>query len=138
MAARDSFHDAFVNGLKKEGWTITHDPLSIKIGGIELSIDLGAEKLIAAEKNNEKIAVEIKSFIKPSAISEFHTAVGQYMNYRKALKNREPERKLYLAVPFDTYKSFFTLQFIQEAVLEYEIKLIVYNVKKEVIDKWIK
>ncbi len=58
-----------------------------------MSIDLAAEKLIAAERENEKIAVEVKSFLeKSSAISEFHTALGQFINYRGALRRREPER----------------------------------------------
>jgi hypothetical protein len=59
--ARDLFHDAVRNALVKDGWIITEDPLFLKIGGVEIYIDLGAEKLIAAERNNEKIAVEIKS-----------------------------------------------------------------------------
>jgi hypothetical protein len=32
------------------------------VGDVEMYVDLGAEQLIAAEKDNEKIAVEIKSF----------------------------------------------------------------------------
>lgn len=136
MATRDIFHDAVKNALMKEGWTITHDPLSIKIGGVEMAIDLGAENLIAAEKGREKIAVEIKSFVKPSAISEFHTAVGQYMNYRQALKKQEPERFLYLAVPIETYNTFFTLPFIQESIADYQFNLIVYDAEEEVIVKW--
>jgi len=136
VPTRDIFHDAVRNALEKEGWTITHDPMSIKIGGVEMAIDLGAEKLLAAEKDGEKIAVEIKSFVRPSAISEFHTAVGQYMNYRRALKEKEPERLLYLAVPQETYNSFFTLPFIQEAIVDYQLKLIIYDTEDEVIVKW--
>lgn len=136
MATRDIFHDAVKNALIKEGWTITHDALSIKIGGVEMAIDLGAENLIAAEKSGEKIAVEIKSFVKPSAISEFHTAVGQYMNYRQALKKQEPERFLYLAVPIETYNTFFTLPFIQESIADYQFNLIVYDAEEEVIVEW--
>jgi hypothetical protein len=50
-----------------------------------MSIDLAAEKLIAAEREGEKIAVEVKSFLeRSSAISEFHTALGQFINYRGA------------------------------------------------------
>ena len=66
--AKDLFHDAIRNALIKDGWQVTEDPLFLKIGGVELYIDLGAEKLIAAERNNEKIAVEIKSFINPSSL----------------------------------------------------------------------
>jgi len=136
LSAKDIFHNAVKNALEKEGWKVTHDPLSVKVGGVEMAIDLGAEKLIAAEKNGEKIAVEIKSFIKPSFISEFHTAVGQYMNYRQALRKQEPERLLYLAVPVETYSTFFTLPFIQESVSDYQFRLIIYDAEEEVILLW--
>jgi hypothetical protein len=66
--AKDLFHDAVRNALIKDGWQITDDPFFLKVGGVEFYIDLGAEKLIAAERNNEKIAVEIKSFINPSSL----------------------------------------------------------------------
>jgi hypothetical protein len=74
--ARDIFHDAVRHALEKDGWRITHDPLALQIGGVEMYIDLGAEQLIAAEKEGQKIAVEIKSFVSASAIYEFHLAIG--------------------------------------------------------------
>ncbi len=48
--------------LIKDGWTITDDPLTLKFGNTELYVDLGAEKVLAAEKEGQKIAVEVKSF----------------------------------------------------------------------------
>ena len=96
MAARDIFHDGVKQALEKAGWRITHDPLSLQIGGVEMYIDLGAEQLIAAEKDGEKIVVEIKSFVAVSAIYEFHLAIGQYRNYQLALLQEDPERVLYL------------------------------------------
>ncbi len=134
--AKDIFHKVVRNALEKERWIITHDPLYVKVGGVGMEIDLGAEKMIAAEKHGEKIAVEIKSFVRPSAISEFHTVVGQYMNYRKALGKKEPERLLYLAVPSETYNSFFSLPFIRECVEEYCFRMIVYDTEEEVITEW--
>lgn len=80
--ARDLFHDAVKNALIKDGWLITDDPFSLKVGDSELYIDLGAERLIAAERNNEKIAVEIKSFVGNSSVNDFHLAVGQFINYK--------------------------------------------------------
>lgn len=136
MPARDIFHNAVKNALQKEQWVITHDPLSIDIGGVEMYIDLGAEKLIAAEKEGKKIAVEIKSFLGGSAISDFHVALGQFMNYRLALMKEEPDRILYLAVPSDTYNSFFNLEFIQLVIQQYQLKLIIYDSVNEVIVKW--
>lgn len=136
MPAKDIFHDKVKRGLEKEGWTITHDPLPIAAGDVGMSIDLGAEKLIAAEKEGEKIAVEIKSFLGKSAIYDFHLALGQFINYRLALKEKGSPRVLYLAIPLITYRDFFSRQFIQTAIEYNQINLLVYNPDKEVIVEW--
>ncbi|MEB3229940.1 MAG: element excision factor XisH family protein [Leptolyngbyaceae bacterium] len=47
---------------------------------VDFEIDLAAETLIAAVRQQEKIAVEGKSFIASSNISDFHTALGQFLN----------------------------------------------------------
>jgi hypothetical protein len=62
MPAKDIYHNIVIESLKKDGWLITDDPFKVKCGTKDLYIDLGAEKLIAAEKGQQKIAVEIKSF----------------------------------------------------------------------------
>jgi XisH protein len=136
--ARDLFHQVVKDALIKEGWEITHDPFPIDYGDVQMQIDLGAEILLAATKDKTTIAVEIKSFINPSAISEFHTAVGQYLNYRRALRAQEPSRILYLAVPSQTYDEFFRLRFIQEGIEEYQIDLLVYDIEDRSIVKWTK
>ena len=136
MPAKDIFHDAVKNALIKEGWTITDDPLYLSFGGVDLYVDLGAEKVIAAQKDHQKIAVEVKSFMQASLTSEFHTALGQYLNYRLILENKEPDRILYLAISQDAYTTFFSLLFAQEAVQKYGVKLIVYDVDKERILEW--
>ncbi|MGB3695068.1 MAG: XisH family protein [Spirulinaceae cyanobacterium] len=134
--AKDVFHDAVKIALQKDGWQITHDPYQLSVGGVEMYIDLGAEQLLGAERNGTKIAVEIKSFISPSLISEFHTAHGQYLDYYYALEEQEPNRMLYLAVPLKVYRRFFTLQFIQNTVQRSQINLLVYNPNEEVILQW--
>lgn len=136
MAARDLFHTTVCEALKKEGWRITHDPLTLQVGGVEMLIDLGAEQLLAAEKEGQAIAVEIKSFVRLSAIYEFHLAVGQYRNYYLALRKEDPQRSLFLAVPVDIHEQFFTLPFVQEALLYNEISYFVYDVQEEVIVRW--
>ncbi len=137
MPAKDIFHNTVKIGLEKEGWEITSDPLYLDFGGVEIYIDLAAEKLIGAEREGKKIAVEIKSFIGSSAISEFHKALGQFINYRTALSQKEPERIMYLAVPNITYETFFKLELIQLVIKVQNIKLIVYNPNKEEIEQWI-
>jgi len=137
MPARDKFHEAVKNGLQREGWIITADPLYLEFGGVDLYVDLAAEKIIAAEKAGRKIAVEIKSFSAPSLVAEFHTALGQFINYRTALHTQDAERRLYLAVPEDTYWTFFTLPFTQTVIGQQQLKVLVYDVAQEVIVKWL-
>ena len=99
MSRRDNFHQIVKAALVRDGWTITHDPYTFNKIEPVLSTDLGAERTIAAEKESEKIAVEIKSFLSVSQIVDLEKAVGQYVIYRGLLSEQEPERTLYLAVP---------------------------------------
>ncbi len=137
MSAKDRFHEAVKNALQKEQWAVTHDPLIIRIEGVKFEVDLAAEKVLAAEKSGQKIAVEIKSFLSSSAITDFHVALGQFLNYRLALLMSEPDRKIYLAVPVDTFDTFFQELFVKEAIKLYQLKLIVYNSNLEEITQWI-
>jgi XisH protein len=137
MAAKDLYHDGVRRGLEKQKWKITNDPLRFKFGEVNFQVDLAAERILAAERGNEKIAVEIKSFLNPSAVTDFYGALGQFLSYRLVLENTEPLRLLYLAIPLDTYQAFFQLEFTQSAVKAYQLKLIVYNSLKEEIVQWI-
>ncbi len=137
MSARDRFHALVRIALEKEGWVITHDPYHIDLGFVDFYIDLGAELLLAATKDDRKIAVEIKTFLATSTISEFHTAIGQFINYRIALEDDDPERWLYLAVPLDVYKRFFRYPFIQTVIVRNKIPLLVYDTEKQEIAEWI-
>jgi hypothetical protein len=137
MSAKDKFHNAVKNALIKDGWTITDDPLYLKISEkIDIYIDLGAERILSAEKDGEKIAVEIKSFIGKSTIFEFHAALGQFLNYKLALQKNDAERVLFLAVPQKIYNEFFTIDFISESVAIYKVKILVYDIENEVIAEW--
>ena len=134
--AKDIFYNAVKVALQKDGWSITHDPYERSVGGVEMYIDLGAEQLIGAERDGSKIAVEIKSFLGRSLISEFHAAHGQYIDYLYALSEKDPERVLYLAVPVKIYADFFSLQFIQTAVRRSQLRLVIYDPDREVITLW--
>ena len=137
MSARDIFHETVKKALQKEQWVITADPLKFKYGNVNFQIDLGAERVLAAERQGEKIAVEIKSFLNPSAVTDFYAALGQFLSYRLALEATEPNRLLYLAVPLDIYETFFQFEFTQAARQRYQLLLIVYDPVKEVIVQWI-
>ncbi|NMF58364.1 XisH family protein [Pseudanabaena yagii] len=137
MAAKDRFHAAVRLALEKEQWDITDDPLRLEVGGTKLEIDLGAEQLLAAERGTEKIAVEIKTFLSDSPLTDYHAALGQFLNYRLALEIIDPTRILYLAVPVGAYESFFRREFTQTSLERYQIALIIYDPFQEVIVQWI-
>ncbi|MBE9207472.1 XisH family protein [Nostoc sp. LEGE 06077] len=138
MPTKDIFHQVVKLALQKDGWTITDDPLSLQLEDDQVFIDLGAERLIAAQRDQEKIAVEIKSFLAPSNLSEFHTALGQFLNYRIVLREKQPERELYLAVNLETYNDFFSRKLPQLSIIEYQLKLIIFDPVQEEIITWTK
>ncbi|WP_103669007.1 XisH family protein [Pseudanabaena sp. BC1403] len=138
MAAKDRFHAVVRIALEKEQWNVTDDPLRLDIGGTKFEIDLGAEQLLAAERGKEKIAVEIKTFLSDSPLTDYHAALGQFLNYRLALEIADSTRILYLAVPVGVYESFFKREFAQISLERYQIKLIIYDTIQEVIVQWIK
>jgi hypothetical protein len=69
--AKDLFHDIVKLALIAEGWEITHDPFPVDYGDVQMQIDLGAERLLAAQRDSEKIAVEVKSFTHPQPSLSF-------------------------------------------------------------------
>ncbi|MGF1523956.1 MAG: element excision factor XisH family protein [Leptolyngbyaceae cyanobacterium] len=137
MSTKDRFHNTVKAALVKDGWKITHDPLFLDFDNTRIQIDLAGEKLIAAERGAQKIAVEIKSFLGASTIYEFHLAIGQCFSYRIALRVQEPERKLYPAVPEFTYREFFRRPFASQVLQESQMSVIAYDPAQEVILEWI-
>jgi len=137
MPAKDIFHDCVKCSLIKDGWTVTDDPLSLKIGKKDLFIDLAAEKMLIAEKENQKIAIEIKSFVGTSEVEDLKNALGQYVLYEKIIKRQLLERILYLAIRETTYNNLFRQEIGQILLEEKTLKLIIFNPEKEVITQWI-
>lgn len=135
--ARDLFHENVKKALQEEGWMITDDPLTFKIGKVHVQIDLGAERLIAAERGSEKIAVEIKTFGSLSFITALYEAIGKYIIYRNVLKLIQPERKLYLAVPESIFNRFFEEVVIRKTMQEEQFQLVIYNQTTQTIEQWI-
>jgi hypothetical protein len=137
MPAKDIYHNAVKNALLKYGWTITADPYFIKYEDAELYADLAAEKPISAEREGQKIVVEIKSFVGRSLMYDFHGALGQYVVYRNLIQLTEPEYTLYLAIDDLVYKNFFQRKSIQVITKENQLLLMVVEMEKEEILQWI-
>lgn len=137
MSAKDKVHDIVKNAPINAGWKITHDPYSIKLGSADLFVDLGAEKLIAAEKENAKIAVEVKSFLGRSIISETQDAIGQFLMYQAVMSEFEADRVLYLAIEEEIFDNEFS-DALKTLVLEkLNINLLIFRASEEGIVKWL-
>lgn len=138
MPAKNIYHDAVVAALVADGWTVTHDPLTIKVGDRNLHIDLGAERTpIGAERAGEKIAVEVQSFLNPSAVADLQQALGQYTLYRLALAEQQPDRPLYLAIPTEVYNGILDEPLGRLAVVGLNLRLIVFDPTTQEVVQWI-
>lgn len=134
--AKDRIHNAVKKALINDGWTITADPYEIEFKEVTLYIDLKADRAIAAERDDEKIAVEIKSFLSLSQIHELQAALGQYQMYEAYLEEIAPERVLYLAISEQIWKTLFALEAVQILVAKFRLRVIVVNLKTEEIVLW--
>jgi predicted RNA binding protein YcfA (HicA-like mRNA interferase family) len=136
MPARDFLHNIVKNALIKDGWTITHDPFTIVFGTRRVYADLGAERLIAAQRNKDKIVVEIKSFVGVSIVAELERAVGQYAIYRSWLLRTDPDRTIYLALDDEAYQALFQDISGEVLLVDQDIKIIVVDATKEEVLEW--
>lgn len=110
---------------------------TIVFGSRRVYADLGAERLLAAEKNSRKIVVEVKSFVGLSQISELEKAIGQFAIYKSWLARTEPERLLYIALDAEAYGELFQDISGQVLLEDYDIHLIVIQIEQREIDRWI-
>lgn len=137
MPARDIYHNSAKHALIKDGWTITHDPLRLSWGSKDMYVDLGADRLLAAEKGKQKIAVEIKSFVGDSEMDDLEKAIGQYVVYRAVLAEREPNRVLYLAVTEDILRNVFDEPLGKLLLKNNLAQVMGFDPQAEVIVEWI-
>lgn len=115
----------------------SHDPLSLRIGKKDLFVDLGAEKLLAAEKDSRKIAVEIKSFVSTSTVRDLENALGQYILYQNVLSVVEADRLLYLAIRESIFVDLFE-EDLGKLLLERQVlNLLAFDPETEAITRWI-
>ena len=136
MPALDIYPNAAKQALIKDGWTITHDPLHLRWGRKDMYVDLGAKRLIIAEREEQKIAVEVKSFLGVSEMQAFRDAVGQFAIYRAVLRRTYPDFILYLAIRDVVYSSFFEEPIGQILIEDENLKLVVFDAEKEEILQW--
>lgn len=99
-------------------------------------VDLGAQRFLGAEKGDQKIAVEVKTFGGSSMMLALEQALGQFTLYDDVLKQVEPERTLYLAVSEAVHHDVFEDPLGQLILHNGRLRLVVFDTKEEVIDRW--
>ncbi len=137
MAARsamfnDKFKEEVIRCLEKAGWKVIQDPFYIRHDKLSFNIDL------EVEKEGTPRLIEIKSFLSKGFLEDFYAARGKYQTYQDVLTIKGITTPLYLAVPYQTYKTGFMNPFIQTILVQSNIKLLVYNIKTKRITKWTK
>ncbi len=136
MPARDIYHNAVRNALVKDGWTITRDPFPLKWGQKDMYVDLGAERMLAAEKDEQKIAVEVKSFRSASEMRDLEQAMGQFVLYQIALRQQQPDYILHLAVPQEIVEEVFLEPLGQLLLEKSSVRVIGFDPEEERIISW--
>ena len=136
MPAKDKYHDALRSALVKDGWTITDDPFRLVWGKRDFYVDLGAERVVAAEKAGKRIAVEVKSFLGTSPMRDLELAVGQFLLYRSILEEQEPDRVLFVAIP-DGPAELLEEPVGQLLIAKHLFQALVFDWQKEEILRWI-
>jgi hypothetical protein len=135
MPARDRHHNAVRHALEADGWTITDDPLTLRIGSRDLYVDLGAQRLLAAERGQEKIAVEIKVLSGLSPVANLEQAIGQFVLYSDALETLGSDRVLYLALPnsaMDILDEPIGMMILRKK----RLRIVVFDAREERILSW--
>ena len=111
-------------------------PNDSSVGQQDVYVDFGAERLLAAEKTGQRIAVEIKSFLGASDTRDLEQAVGQYLLYRAIIERTDPKRQLFLAVPVDAWNDTFLDSLGQLMLESYHLNVIAFDHVTEEVIVW--
>lgn len=137
MPQRDQVHNVVRTALERDGWRITHDPLLLPGGSHNLYVDLGADRVLAAERAEQRIAVEVKGFTGRSEITELERAIGQYVLYETLLRKSHPGRVLLLGVPSPVFDSLLSSELGRTLREGFPLRLLVFEPVRAEVVQWI-
>ena len=137
--ARDIIHQNVKNALIKDGWTITQDPFELEYEELKLYADLAAEhSSMVAEREGEKILVEVKSFVGHSFMRDFQQALGQWLIYLDLKELVAADYELFIALSDWVYaKHFEDKKGLQYLIRKNQVNLVVVDVQAEEVVAWI-
>lgn len=130
MPAKDRYHNTVVHALENGGWHVSERKF-LMLDDRRLWIDM------QAERNGERIIVEVKGFENLSSPVEYLASVaGQYLIYLAALEYLEIDLPLYLAVPEDAYYGILSETIGQQVRRKASIQLLVFHPEREEVIEW--
>ena len=140
MPAHDVFHAAVKEGLIKEGWTITDDPLIIEFGGQRPVHRPGCgEGSSPPRRGSERIAVEVKSFLGPSLVTRFSHGPGAILELPACLgRQGSRSRPLPGGAGTDLFRVLYAPARHKTRSSVMRVHLIVYDPESEALVQWIK
>lgn len=136
MPAKDRLHAVVRTALERDGWVVTADPLVLPVGAHNLYVDLAAERVIAAERGADRIAVEVKGFTGRSEVADLEQALGQYVLYRALLERSDPARRMVLAVPKAPWLSLFESELGRAAREGVSVRAVVFDPALMEVWRW--
>jgi hypothetical protein len=136
MPAIDVCEPAVIRALEKAGWVVTNRPFYIRFQEPKSDYIFADLRLQQIDSEKTIIVAEVKCF-EQSLLDEFYRAVGQYILYRQALCLQRIDAPIYLAVPLTVYETFFQKPVIAASVTDVQMKVIVVNLEKEEVARWI-
>ncbi|MEM7533184.1 MAG: element excision factor XisH family protein [Chloroflexota bacterium] len=134
--AKDLIHDPVKDALENDGWTVTSEHFTVRYEELTIQPDIAAERVIAAQRGLEKIAVEVKSFLGRSTTKDVRDALGQYVIYQTYLEDVEPDRKVYLGISTRAYHDTFQLKAVQRLVERFSVLLVVVDIEQKEVVLW--
>lgn len=142
MPVKDLYHDMVRDALRKDGWRITHNPLPFprrrKAAAAPAPVPDDAEEewLLAAEKDERKIAVAVKSFVGRSDPESLARELAHLARCRARLYTTALARPLYLAIRRATYEACFATQEEAQAAMPPSVLLLVFDPRTAEIVHW--
>jgi len=137
MPTQDLYYDLVKNALREDGWRITHNVLPLKIEAEIEAEALWATQLLAADKDERKIAVAVNSSVGRSDPADLAQMLEHLALSRPSLHSMDADRALYLAVRHATYSACFAGLDGTRLLDRHHMQLIVFDPRTETIVHWI-
>jgi len=93
-------------------------------------------EVVGAEREGERIAVEVQSLSGPSPVADLEQALGQFVLYRSALARQEPDRRLFLAVDAKGYDGILSEPLGQDTTADLGVRLLIFDPTSRRVVRW--